>query len=134
MQSWVEGQTQSSGRRQTDTQKHSYSERQPFLTPPLPTRALLPPIHIQAGCSGIPGPIQTPSIGSTPGPIRIPSGHSLHTVPLHTLSDHSIPPYGPNLVTLYAPSPIQTRPGHTVSWSPMQTQYDHSICSIPTQT
>lgn len=120
MRSWVEGQTQSSGRRQTDTQKHSCPEWQPFLIPLLLTRARLPPPH-PAVCSGIPGPRPNPKVNSTPGPCGSSLVICFTLLPPHTLSDPSIPPpYGPNPITLYAPSPIQTRPGHAVSWSPMQ--------------
>lgn len=121
MRSWVEGQTQHSGRRQTDTQKQSCPERQPFLIPLLLTRARLPPRPHPAVCSGIPGPHQNPKGQLYPRPRVGPLVICFMLLPQHSLSDHSIPlPYGPNPVTLCAPSPIQTRPGHAVSWSPMQ--------------
>lgn len=41
------GQTGSSGRKQTDTQKHSNTEREPFLPPLLLTRAWLHSTHVQ---------------------------------------------------------------------------------------
>lgn len=161
MRSWVEGQTQHSGRRQTDTQKHSCPERQPFLIPLLLTRARLPPRPHPAVCSGIPGPHQNPKGQLYPRPRVGPLVICFMLLPQHSLSDHSIPshtdliqllsvlhpPYRLGLVT-QSPGPPCSRPLNLLplctdlSWSlsplrspprPSQGLPPHSASSRPHQ-
>ena len=131
--SWVEGQTQSSGRRQTDTQRHSCPERQPSLTPPLLTRAWLP-LSTANWLLRPPRPHPDPTHQPCSRPHGIPYGHSFHAVPpthpIRSLSPSHMDPVWPLYMLR---SPYKTRPGPTVSWSP-HADPNGPICSIPTQT